>query len=300
MTAANHPSTAADTFPEGFERSTWEEIALYRESLSPESDPAAFGPEIPCGFPEDRTDVDPCYLVTIRSAALGKRVVRALLQDDFSTAVKSTWAEPTLTSLLTRKMQETTQLLTGGYALGSQFMTRRIWYGSSPMNLHIKLKFESIYDAHREVVLACGSLQQLALPSKVRFSGQDKNLGQRIGESVLIVPPGPNAFYLSGSGKEGASDTANPFAQREGDRIEIRIGNLMEFRSVIVRDVEVTWGRRFTKEGNPINATATIHFESFEIYTKEDINDEVFRKGQPTLEQLSQSDLYSQHMDHEF
>lgn len=263
-----------------------------------DTNPAYYGPAYSCGFPENRTDVDEAYIVTVTSSALGKRTIRALLQDDFKTSVKSTWAQPSVMNYLNGIRQEVSQAVTKGYALGSQFMTRRVWYGSSPMYLNILLKFESLVDAYKEVVLPCGSLQQLALPAKFRFNvaEKEKNSVHHLGESLLIVPPGPNPFYLSEDARKKIGGGIGSFLSgRQGDIVNIDIGKLISFTNVIVKDVEVTWGRRLTEKGYPINAIANVYFESFEIFTKEDINEQIFKEtaassqnaaGQMTNEQI--------------
>ncbi len=251
-----------------------------------------WGPTGTCGYPENRKDVNEYYIVTIHSASLN-RTVRALIQTDFVTSVRSTWAEASITRVLSAMRQEITQAVLS-VGLGSQFMTRRIWHNTTPMQLQLKLKFESVDDAKREVVLPCATLQQLALPAKLRFAGE-KNWLQTGIENVLIVPPGPNPFYVS---ENAPYIGGGVFSRHPGDKITINIGNLMKFESVLVRDVEVSWGRRFNKQGKPINATATIHFESFEIFTKEDIYEGLIKHG--GLEQFADSSFVKEAMQSDY
>jgi len=261
-----------------FKENSPETIATWRI----DEDPSHYGPTGTFGFPKNRKDVDEAYIVTIESKALN-RTIRALLQDDFSTSVQSTWANPTMTGFLTPVLQEVAQAATT-IGVGSQFMTRRIWHNSTPMKLQLKLKFDSIVNAHNEVVVPCGTLQQMTLPGKVRYADRGEgtaSTAKEFLEHVLIIPPGPNPFYVSSDAaariNEATGAPTGWMSRRQGDVIKINIGGLMSFENVILREVEVVWGRRFNKEGKPINATATVNFESFEIYTKEDINQELFK-----------------------
>lgn len=260
---------------------------------------AFYGPTGSCGYPEGRTDVSSQYIISVKSDAMD-RTVRALLQEDFLTSVQSTWADPSMAGMLAKFSQDTVQMVTG-YGVGSQFMTRRIWHSSSPMKLQIKLKFEAIQDAWQEVVLPCATLQQMALPSKFRFATQERGLAHEFFENVLIVPPGPNPFYISAEARAKISEVsdilgkgANWVSRRAGDIITIQIGGLMSFKSVIVRSVEVLWKKRFNKDGKSTGAVATVNFESFEIYTKDDIANEFLYPPMQYGQTVNRNDLERQ------
>ncbi len=228
------------------------------------------GPTGDCGYPVGRTDVANGYLIRITSTAMNRNVW-ALLQDNFTTRVESSWAQPALGSLISDSLRDIIQAGASiNVTLGSQFMTRRIWRGSTPLSLQLRMKFEAISDVYKEVVLPCATLQQMALPSKYKGDPSLNN----IAGYFLIVPPGPNPF--SGAAKDWLYEKFGKLAQsKDGDVITIDIGNFMSYRSVIVRQAEVVWGKKFTREGYPTSAQATINFESFEIYTKEDIYNEI-------------------------
>ena len=241
------------------------------EQTAPPKDTSS-GPTGDCGYPVGRTDVANSYLVRITSSTMNRNVW-ALLQDNFTTRVESTWAQPDVGNRISESIRDIIQAgSTLNVTLGSQFMTRRIWRGSTPLSLQLKMKFEAIEDVYKEVVLPCATLQQMALPSK--FRGKDASLGENIAGYFLIAPPGPNPF--SGSAQKWAYKFLGINSPtKDGDIITIDIGNFMSYRSVIVRQAEVVWGKKFTREGYPTSAVATINFESFEIYTKEDIYKEV-------------------------
>jgi hypothetical protein len=249
---------------------------VLKEASGPPRPVTSQGPTGVFGFPENRTDVSPEYLVQIRSDMMD-RTINALLQDNFVTSIQSTWRQSSLTGSVQGLLQEGAQALSG-YALGSQFMTRRIWYGSSPMRLNLKLKFEAIKDAQKEVVVPCGTLQQIAAPGLFFSTQQQRKIlkEQPWLEYLLIVPPGPNPFYgalRSRAGKAAGEKIGSviAFGNRPGDDISIQIGKFMTFARVIVTSAQVTWGKRFNAEGFPISASAEVQFESYEIYTKEDI-----------------------------
>ncbi|MHA1690373.1 MAG: hypothetical protein ACTSU7_01920, partial [Candidatus Heimdallarchaeaceae archaeon] len=86
---------------------------------------------------------------------------------------------------------------------------------------------------------------------------------------------GPDPF--SGFGVE---DIKKYFSEEEYEAkkereeiITVNIGMIMEIRRVIVKDISIQIPPKFDIRGKPIEAIATVHFQTFEIVTKESLED---------------------------
>lgn len=254
-------------------------------------DEQALGPSGIFGFPIWRRDVHPNYIVEIHSQGLN-RTVRALLQENFSTTISSSWGIPTLGGFVQNNLQDF--LMMHNVVLGNPIMTRRKWQGSSAMRLSLRLFFDAIEDAQNEVVMAAGTLLQLAAPAK--FSSVYPTLYTKMSNLIdkfTMVPPGPN-IYRNIVNNEW-------FKAFEGDVIDIHIGNFITFSSVIITGVEVVWGKKFTNMGIPTTANALVSFETFEMYMKETLYQEIMKAkgGKITLQEVAESKQLSDWMENQ-
>lgn len=227
-----------------------------------------------CGYvtPEASGGVAGAYVVTISSK---KWRVKAVLQDNISMRVESTWKA--LEDLAPSGDQQWAAL--GGAiaqaltkkALVTAFTSRRIWGGTSPVELILPLRFEAIKDPQVEVVQPCLALQQMALPTK----GEDSGF---LGVLPLLQPPGPSPFQTGLNSEAGKQLGA-------GEDITITVGNLLTFKSVVVHNVTVTFDTRYTAQGLPISAKVDIAFQTYEIVTKEGLA-EIYNGGSEAFEPI--------------
>jgi hypothetical protein len=220
-----------------------------------------------CGVPQSVVNTtNNKYLVYISTDDQPEPVrVWAWLQEQFVFNVTSEWTD--IASMDAGPIGDVYQLATGR-TLSSTLSTRRKWKGSSPINLEIKLKFEAIDDVRREVILPCMYLQSLVLPY-----GGEVSRGVGEGEQFFLRPPGPNPFYVPGvenlTNVPGWAKTA----LSQGQNISIDIGGgFIVFDSVILTSVQITYEARMSEVG-PVGATATVHFQTYEMLTKEKIKD---------------------------
>ena len=214
-------------------------------------------------------DIPEPYRVTISLLGANGFAIRAPLQDEMSFRVTSEW-DPFMPVVgVGNALNAAVQAITKR-ALLTRWSTRRIWKGTSPLVITLTLKFEAVISAYREVLQPCLRLQQLALPSVPKES-----------KNPLIKPPGPNPFQFGDAnkfdwagavGKEKVEAAGEHFKQA-GDNITIKIGKLMQFQNVIMKDCQITFLNKYTDGGNPISAKADLVFETYEILTKEAIEE---------------------------
>ena len=176
--------------------------------------------------------------------------INAYLQDKISFTASSTW-DGIITSAL-KEVQDTidtaAQAIFHKSAI-STMSTNRKWAGSAPIGISLKLKFEAMNDVETEVLLPCRLLQGLTLPS-----GGVEGFG--------LTPPGPSGFAIK-QGEEGDIG--------RGETIAINIGNFLGFRSVIIKDVKVTYENRMSADG-PIGAEVDLTIESWRMMTREELS----------------------------
>ena len=69
------------------------------------------------------------------------------------------------------------------------------------------------------------------------------------------------------------------------ENITVRVGTLLEFQKVIVKDIQIQIQPKFDRNGIPVEAFAMVHFQTFEIVTKETL-DNIYKNntdnGSPT------------------
>ena len=204
-----------------------------------------------CGIPESALNgVSPKYVVRL-VATLGTALINlsgtgqaqswfdphtganeftiyGFLQDKITLEASSEWGGitqgmPGSDDLF--KLADTVTQAVAGRTLRSTLSTRRIWNGSAPISITMKLKFEAFSDPFREVIQPCMGLQGLTLPR------------DGLGNAVGLIPPGPNPFDISLNGE--------PENER-GENISLNIGGFLHFDSVIVKSVRVTFENRMS------------------------------------------------------
>jgi len=238
------------------------------------------------GYLPDGDSVPADYLARITSIR-NKASVVGLLQEDISMRVESRW-DPFIPTAILAKGNMLAQLISevgggggGPKSLITKAASRRLWVGTTPMTLSLKLKFEAINDSFKDVVEPCRILQSLALPSE---SGEDATatgvttayesggIGAALELLPLLTPPGPSPFSL-----EGVLTSRKPIDElnitsiiegsKGGDRIMLQLGKFLRFDDVIVKEVSTAYHIKMDMFGDPISADISLIFETYEIPT---------------------------------
>jgi len=195
----------------------------------------------------------------------------ALLQDEINLLTESNW-QSFIPSKYEARPEWQAIASAVGVSLITRWTSRRVWMGTDPISISMKLRFEADENAYYEVVIPCLSLKKLCLPTQ---GPQADSKAGNVVTSNILFPPGPNPLI-----REGIGGWAG------GENIEIQIGlgpkPFLYFNSVIVKRVNVTYANRFTSEGYPVSALADITFQTYTVLTKEDL-DGVF-SGMRTVE----------------
>jgi len=239
----------------------------------------------------DGDEIPKEYLVRISSYRL-RTVVIAPMQEAISMNVESQW-EPLVPTSLLRTAQAPVQFLTQilrGEARTpiTSATSRRIWTGTSPMVISLKLKFEAVQDPYREVVEPCRILQTMAAPSDPTTDRDHKGIienarsldpkivANTIASFPALQPPGPTPFTWDNliGGQVNYADKSREDIEKSakgGDFIIIEFGTFLTFWNVIIRESGVEYDIKFTEEGYPISAHAAVTFETYEMPTKESL-----------------------------
>jgi hypothetical protein len=80
----------------------------------------------------------------------------------------------------------------------------------------------------------------------------------------FLAPPGPKFFTKSGD------------AEAQGEVVNIYIGKYLLIKKCIVKDVIVKTPPRFESGGQPVGAIVSIHFQTYEIVTKDTLDSDVY------------------------
>lgn len=246
-------------------------------------------------FP-DGTIVPQEYLITVTSIRNHCSIV-APMQEPIRMEVESRW-DPFIPSSILNEGNVIAQAVTQGKkSLITRASSRRIWQGSSPIRLNLKLKFQAINDAVREVVEPVRLLQAIALPWSPK--GDKGGSGEKLmdvishgekGELIaaansfvefvdsfpLLSPPGPSPFTIEGILDLGTNNRRAKENQiREdssgGDIIVIEVGRFLTFYNVIVSKVSSEVPIMMTVDGDPVSASVDITFETYEMITTDEL-----------------------------
>lgn len=218
------------------------------------------------------------YLVRISSYGL-KATVIAPLQEDISMRVESRWESFLPTSALAKANVLAQAVSQGERSIITRAASRRVWLGTSPIVISLKLKFEAISDPFLEVVEPVRLLQSMAVPSDPNSRTGDKHWANKMLDKLPgLHPPGPTPFVwdnilanqthyptLSQSDLEASS--------KNGDFLLIEIGSFLTFWNVIVRENSVNYKIKFDPTGAPISAETEVVFETYEMPTVESLLD---------------------------
>lgn len=241
---------------------------------------------------EDGDKIPDEYLVRITSYR-NRCTVIAPLQEAISLNVESLWEPIVPTSILRTANMVLQAASEGKRSAITSATTRRLWSGTSPISIVLRLKFEAVIDPYDEVLEPCRLLQTMAVPSDPstdREGGRGvlTDLAKKIKDLKfneaydaisnlpMLTPPGPSPFVWDGllSGQTNYTEKNRSDIEESiegGDFIMVELGTFLTFWNVIVRRGGVNYDVKFDKSGYPISAQAEILFETYEMPTKESL-----------------------------
>jgi hypothetical protein len=222
------------------------------------------------GYNSDATDLDIRHRISIFSLWQNTRI-QCPIQKQFEVKTGSSWIQIIPPSMLEGLNQINSMTGALGFSLYQKFFSRRIWNGSKPLEIRLPMKFVAVNDAFQDVVSPVQRLLKMTLPRRGAMILPDqisaantwlKPANLSIPQTQMLIPPGPDPFTEVGLGGK----------QLTGDRIDIYFGKIACFRNVIISDVAATFDSRIDVNGKPIAADVDISFQTYEMYTAEDIN----------------------------
>lgn len=160
-----------------------------------------------------------------------------------------------------------------GFAYLPQIFTTQIWKGTSPLEFSIPFQFNAHTDALKEVVQPIRDLIRISSPYRTDNTENTTNAINSIGSFLFSGTPGSvdssslvnniNAKLFNPGTAGGVLHAPGPTFQEtfEGkgqSAIELIVGQAMYFPSVVIRSLTIEWDARYTPEGYPIAALATV------------------------------------------
>lgn len=216
------------------------------------------------GYPSTGTDVPEEYKIKIVSNDDRNNYdieIIALLQKEVTLKTGGRW-DPFRASALGTGAEILAQWIFDT-SLIMPVLSRRMWRGSSPLELTLDLKFEAVYDAKNEVLLPCALLHRMSLPGYKLGGGVIEDMQK---EQALAGKAPLSGNLLSVLSPPGPS----PFPGKMGDIISIHIGKMLTFKGVILTDVTSSIPSKYSEGGLPVSTNMSIRFESYQIMAKED------------------------------
>ena len=217
------------------------------------------------GFENDATNLDDRHKISIFSRTDQAKIV-CPIQEPFDIKVSSEWrpfisAEDALGKF--KEIAERTAQF-AGRTLHNRLFSRRIWAGTSPIEIMLPLKFfavnSSIYDVLQPVVY----LFRSALPTKKEtLNWQIPGLTDV--KFDLLEAPGPSPF-------------AEVLARRRG-KIDIYFGTFARFQNVIISEVSTTFDHKKDRNGFPVSAVVKVVFQTYEMWTAEEAAAAFYMQG---------------------
>jgi hypothetical protein len=198
-------------------------------------------------------------VVLTKEAGMPRLCAIARLQEKIEMRISSEWQSflPTITNPLMRSLIQTA--FPGGGTLDYAMATQRVWTGTKPLSVRLKMIFAEDVSAKEEVMDMCRNLQMLASP------------GTR---GLVLRAPGPSPY-----GKVKDTD----ITLGGGGDIEIKVGTFLNFSSVIIDDLSVSYHARMSVTGIPIMAEVDMLFSTYQVITKEQIGSVA---GSPTKDTI--------------
>jgi len=240
------------------------------------------------GYRVDGDAIPPEYLAKVTSIRNGATIISPL-QNDIMIRVESRWEPLVPTSLLATGNLIVQALTEGRKSLITKATSRRVWSGSSPMILSLRMRFEAVVDPFVEVAEPCRILQSMSLPSEpggakanqigVTNHQMIQDVANHLDKLPFLGPPGPTPFTTEGvlnlqrASSELGDTTGIVEGLKGGDKIMVELGRFLTFYNVIVREVTATVPIKFDQHGSPVSATVLVIFETYEMMTVEGLSD---------------------------
>ena len=213
-------------------------------------------------------DFDPDHLIEIRIISPRLNITDAVylysrIPDQLTTEITSSFSSPFdndgtgwFNSLFYHLV---------GRQIGSGTLSSRRWESTEPFRIDIPLVFVAETDSYNDVVIPLVTLMCLGAPSFVDAEFHDDlqgaanryiaatNRGFEFSETVnnlsslIMRPPGPNLGTLN---------------SKAGDRVDVRIGNFMRVKNIIVESVNSSVSGIMSVDGHPTKIEANLAFTS--------------------------------------
>ena len=164
------------------------------------------------------------------------------------------------------------QIFSGNNFLPKIF-TSHVWRGSNGLEFSLALRFDAWDDARQDVVAPMIKLVQMFMPtrggdnaalSKIiagievgDASGVASNLSALVGNQFLH-PPGPTPWEML------TGQSANYL-------VNLRVGKVWTLTDLIPTSFSMEFEDRYTKDGDPVCATTTLGFQSFQTPDSNDV-----------------------------
>jgi hypothetical protein len=184
------------------------------------------------------------------------RTVRGILSEGISLAVQSTWqslfsgaAGAALGSQIWDIADSAHQIFKGT-TVRKPWFGRKIWHGTNPMHFELPVQFLSYENAYNEVFLPTMALLSFLYP---RLEEERETSEGGLIERFFV--PGPPINWELGTSK---GDT-------EGDRVEIKMGQFLEFHGCYLTQVQLQIANSFSLAGWPHNVKATVGFDVMDV-----------------------------------
>lgn len=226
------------------------------------------------GYSPDGRPVPDEFLIRV-SSIRNQATIVAPMQESIGFEVVSQWGPACPKSLFGLWNNVVQALSIGEMSFVTKAMSRRIWIGSSPIRIGLKLRFESVEDPVREVVEPVRILQCMALPSEAQKGEKAGDFWGGVQQVVpFLAPPGPTPFTPEGLLNLKVLNPLVTYLEesKSGDKIMVEVGKFLTFPNVILHKVSCSVPAAFTTEGDPIRAEVAIAFETYEMMTSQDLS----------------------------
>lgn len=156
-----------------------------------------------------------------------------------------------------------------------KILTSHVWRGSNGLEFSLALRFDAWDDARQDVVMPMIQLIMMFMPTRGQGSSAWAS-GLASGISALtggVIAPGVVSSVLSNSFLHPPGPT--PFEVLHGTAsqymVNLKIGKVWLLTDLIPTTFNMEFEDRYTKEGDPVCATATVGFQSFQTPDSHDV-----------------------------
>lgn len=204
------------------------------------------------GFANDATNLDDRHKISIFSRTDEAKIV-CPIQDPFEIKVESEWRPFISAENYLGKYTDLAENFAqaAGKTLYNKYFSRRIWAGTSPIDIVLPLKFYAVNSTIFDVLQPVVYMFRAALPT--RKSIIDKNTDLVDVNLDILTPPGPSPF--------------SEFNSRRMGKIDIYFGTFARFQNVIISSVSTTFDHKKDQNGFPISAEVKVNFQTYEMWT---------------------------------